>query len=304
MTPAARAWLERFDEHLASERRLAPLTRRHYRRDLDALVRWCEASGLEDWSAITGSHIRRFVADGHRSGLSGRSLQRRLAALRTFFRYLIREGALETDPAAGIPAPRARRRLPETLDVDAVARLLDGLDPGDDPLLLRDLALFELLYSCGLRLAEAASLDRAALDLAGGTVRVTGKGAKTRELPVGRRARERLAEWLTVRPTLAAADEPAVFVSRRGGRLAPRSIEDRLAQLAGRVLGQPVHPHMLRHSFASHLLESSGDLRAVQELLGHANIGTTQVYTHLDFQHLARVYDAAHPRARVRRDED
>ncbi|MDN3516650.1 tyrosine recombinase XerC [Aquisalimonas lutea] len=303
MTPAALQWLERFDGHLASERRLATLTRRHYRRDLDALVQWCDQQGFAAWDELHGSHIRQFVADGHRRGLSGRSLQRRLAALRTFFGYLVREGELRQDPAAAIPAPKAGRRLPRTLDVDAVARLLDGLDPGDDPLLLRDLALFELLYSCGLRLSEAAALDRGGLDLAEGVVRVTGKGAKTRLLPVGRRARERLAEWLRARATLAGAEEPALFVSRRGGRLSARSIEDRLARLAGQLLGEPIHPHMLRHSFASHLLESSGDLRAVQELLGHANIGTTQVYTHLDFQHLARVYDAAHPRARKRRDQ-
>lgn len=298
MTPAALEWLQRFDNHLRSERRLADLTRKHYGRDLDALIRWCDQHAIADWSDLHASHIRQFVADGHRRGLSGRSLQRRLAALRTFFRYLVREGALQHDPASDIPAPKSGKRLPRTLDVDSVARLLDGMDPGEDPLLLRDLALFELLYSCGLRLSEAASLDLNGLDLREGVVCVTGKGAKDRLLPIGRKARERLGEWLQTRGGLARVEEQAVFVNRRGGRLSVRSIEDRLARLAGQLLGQAVHPHMLRHSFASHMLESSGDLRAVQELLGHASIGTTQVYTHLDFQHLARIYDAAHPRAR------
>ncbi len=303
MNPSALEWLQRFDNHLRSERRLADLTRKHYGRDLDALVRWCDQHAVADWSELHASHIRQFVADGHRRGLSGRSLQRRLAALRTFFRYLVREGALQHDPATDIPAPKSGKRLPRTLDVDSVARLLDGMDPGEDPLLLRDLALFELLYSCGLRLSEAASLNLNGLDLREGVVRVTGKGAKDRLLPIGRKARERLGEWLQSRAGLARIEEQAVFVNRRGGRLSVRSVEDRLARLAGELLGQAVHPHMLRHSFASHMLESSGDLRAVQELLGHASIGTTQVYTHLDFQHLARVYDAAHPRAR-RRGED
>ncbi|QIT53770.1 tyrosine recombinase XerC [Aquisalimonas sp. 2447] len=303
MDPAALEWLQRFDNHLRSERRLAHLTRKHYGRDLDALIRWCDQQALADWSDLHASHVRQFVADGHRHGLSGRSLQRRLAALRTFFRYLVREGALQHDPATDIPAPKSGKRLPRTLDVDSVARLLDGLDPGEDSLLLRDLALFELLYSCGLRLSEAASLDLNGLDLREGVVRVTGKGAKDRLLPIGRKARERLGEWLQTRGGLARIEEQAVFVNRRGGRLSVRSIEDRLARLAGQLLGQAVHPHMLRHSFASHMLESSGDLRAVQELLGHASIGTTQVYTHLDFQHLARTYDAAHPRARRRGDD-
>ncbi|MFV8834967.1 tyrosine recombinase XerC [Aquisalimonas sp.] len=303
MTPAAQACLDRFDSHLGHERRLAALTRQHYRRDLDALVTWCDRHAIEHWQQLHASHIRQFVADGHRGGLSGRSLQRRLAALRTFFRFLVREGLMENDPAADIPAPKSGKRLPRTLDADAVARLLDGLAPGDDPLLLRDLALFELLYSSGLRLAEAAGLDLDGVDLQDGAVQVLGKGSRARILPVGRRALSRLEQWLGVRGQLASVDEQALFVSQRGGRLSRRSIENRLTQLAARVLGQPVHPHMLRHSFASHLLESSGDLRAVQELLGHASIGTTQVYTHLDFQHLARVYDAAHPRARKRSDD-
>lgn len=303
MTPAALACLERFDGHLAHERRLATLTRQHYRRDLNALTAWCDQHGVDDWTQLHATQIRQFVADGHRGGLSGRSLQRRLAALRTFFRFLVREGVIDNDPAADIPAPKSGKRLPRTLDADAVARLLDGLDPGDDPLLLRDLALFELLYSSGLRLAEAAGLDLSGLDLKEGAVQVLGKGSRARILPVGRRARSRLEQWLGVRWQLAAVDEQALFVSQRGTRLSRRSIESRLTQLAARVLGQPVHPHMLRHSFASHLLESSGDLRAVQELLGHASIGTTQIYTHLDFQHLAKVYDAAHPRARKRGDD-
>ena len=295
------AWLQRFEEHLASERRLAPTTRQHYRRDLEALIDWCRVEGVDRWQDLDSQQLRRFIGQGHRRGLSGRSLQRRLSAIRTFLRYLVREGALPASPAEDLSAPRHHPRLPATLAVDSVSRLLDAEldDDGDDPLAIRDRALFELIYSSGLRLAEAVALDLDHLDLGQGLVRVTGKGAKTRLLPVGRKATARLRQWLVVRTGLAAADSRAVFVSRRGTRLSPRSVQQRLLRLAGRAgLNVPVHPHMLRHAFATHMLESSGDLRALQELLGHADIGTTQVYTHLDFQHLAQVYDAAHPRAR------
>lgn len=299
MNPEAMDWLARFDSHLAGERRLSPLTRRHYRRDLDALARWSSERDLTDWRQLDSQHIRQFIADGHRSGLAGPSLQRRLSALRTFFAYLIREGACPRDPAADIAAPRSPRRLPRTLDPDQMARLLDQAAADGDPLRQRDAALFELVYSSGLRLAEVASLDLNHVDTAEGMVRVTGKGARTRVVPVGRIALRRLRSWLAVRGGMASADEQALFVSRRGRRLSHRSIHARLDQLALEA-GIPgrVHPHMLRHAFASHMLESSGDLRAVQDLLGHADIGTTQIYTHLDFQHLAQVYDRAHPRAR------
>ena len=240
--------------------------------------------------------MRRLVSTLAREGLAGRSIARLLAALRAYYRHLLDAGCLLADPTAGIAAPKSPRRLPATLDADHLARLLEFA--GEDPLARRDRALFELLYSSGLRLAEVIGLDRADLDLADASARVTGKGNKTRIVPVGSRARAALADWLTLRETLAGAC-PALFVSRRGGRLSPRTVQQRLRHWADRQgIDRRVYPHLLRHSCASHLLESSGDLRAVQELLGHASIATTQVYTHVDFQYLARVYDAAHPRAR------
>ncbi len=303
MNPDARAWVERFERHLAGERRLSPRTCQSYRRDLDALMQWCAEQGLGDWPLLDAQHVRAFVAHCHRRGLSGASLQRRLSALRGFFDYLLRENRLSANPARDVPAPRSPKRLPRTLDVDRMTQLLDQTPPGEDPALhARDLAMAELLYSSGLRLAELVSLNHQDIDMAGGRVEVIGKGAKSRIVPVGRKARERVQAWLRLRPGMAGVEEKALFVSRRGRRLSPRSVQLRLEQLA-RHAGIPgqVHPHMLRHAFASHLLESSGDLRAVQELLGHADISTTQVYTHLDFQHLAQVYDAAHPRARKKR---
>ena len=294
----------RYLAHLRDERRLAALSRQHYARDLDRLCEWLQGEGIDDWRAVLPAHIRAWVAREHRRGLAPRSLQRCLSAVRGLYRYLQREGAVQHDPAADIRAPRQRRRLPATLDVDQTARLLDAPHDGaeaSDPLAVRDRAIFELVYGAGLRLAEVAAL--AATDLAGAPteLRVTGKGARTRVVPVGRQARAAIAAWLAVRPQLAAPGETALFVSRRGRRLAHRSIQARLEALARtRGLDQRVHPHMLRHAFATHLLESSGDLRAVQELLGHADISTTQIYTHLDFQHLAEVYDRAHPRARRR----
>ncbi len=298
----ARDLLSAFLDHLSNERRVSPLTVKHYRRDLETLGAWCVEQGVADWERLDTQHVRAFVAARHRAGLSGRSIQRLLSAIRSFFRFLMREGEANYDPAAGISAPKSPRKLPDAMDVDQTARLLDAHD--DDPVAIRDRAMFELMYSSGLRLAELVSLDLNDLDLREGSVRVTGKGAKTRVLPVGRQALEALEEWLDLRGGLADVDQTAVFVSQRGGRLSARSVQARLSSLALRQgLGRKVHPHMLRHSFASHVLESSGDLRAVQELLGHADISTTQVYTHLDFQHLAKVYDAAHPRAR-RRDRD
>lgn len=299
--PAA-DWLQHFDRHLASERRLAPATRYHYRRELQSLLQWCAEEDVREWRQLDSHRLRRFLALGHRRGLSGRSLQRRLSALRTFFRYLVREGVLGASPADGLSAPGGPRHLPATLDVDSVARLLDGVADDDGPLRRRDLAMFELIYSSGLRLGETVSLNLDQVDFRQGLVRVTGKGAKTRILPVGRKALACLQGWLQVRARLAATGEQALFVSHRGGRLSARSVQQRLARLARTAgLQVPVHPHKLRHAFATHLLESSGDLRALQELLGHADIGTTQVYTHLDFQHLAQVYDSAHPRARRKR---
>lgn len=290
-------WIQGFQTFLAHERRLSPLTLKHYLRDLARFQAFCRAQGISRWSAVDSQRVRAYAAQRHRKGVSGRTVQRELSAVRSFYEYLLREGAAGHNPAREVSAPQARRRLPDVLDVDQMSRLLQRA--GGDRLARRDRAIMELLYSSGLRLAELVSLDVGDLDLADATVRVTGKGSKTRVVPVGRAARAALGEWLGERGALADADEPALFVSRRGGRLQPRSVQQRLRQWGLRQgLAAPVHPHKLRHSFASHLLESSADLRAVQELLGHADIGTTQVYTHLDFQHLARVYDQAHPRAK------
>ncbi|MHB8534254.1 MAG: tyrosine recombinase XerC [Sulfuricaulis sp.] len=289
--------LEAFFRHLSDERRLSSHTLVHYRRDLVQCVAHCDGADVTDWDKLTTAEIRGWVAARHRHGLSGKSIQRALSALRTFYRYLLREQAVTRNPAAGVTAPKSARRLPRTLTADQAARLL-AFDERD-PLVLRDRALLELLYSSGLRLSEAVSLDLAELDLDGGTVRVTGKGRKVRDVPVGAKARAALREWLAARQELAGAQQAAVFVARGGKRLGARAMQLRLrARAARQGMEVPVHPHMLRHSFASHVLESSGDLRAVQELLGHANISTTQIYTHLDFQHLAKVYDKAHPRAR------
>jgi integrase/recombinase XerC len=291
--------VERFLASLGNERRLSPHTTDGYGRDLAALLEYCEANGVTDWSALDTQHVRSFAAQCHRRGLGPRSIQRRLSAVRSLCRFLIREGELRNDPAAGVLAPKAAKRLPSTLDADTMARLLAFR--ADDRLGVRDKAIMELFYSSGLRLAELLGLDLADLDLRDRTVRVLGKGRKTRIVPVGRHAVDALQSWLRERVAVASVEERAVFVGVNGRRLGPRVVQRRIAQWARRQgLPEHVHPHMFRHSFASHLLESSSDLRAVQELLGHANIGTTQVYTHLDFQHLARIYDAAHPRARKR----
>jgi integrase/recombinase XerC len=286
-----------FLEHLRHERRLSPRTLEGYGHDLGLFAAWLHGAGATEWSAVTEHHVRGFVAARRRQGASGRSVQRELSALRSFFRYLLREGVARSNPAKGVRAPKTPRKLPATLDPDQLGRLLDA--PADTPLAIRDAAIMELFYSSGLRLAELIGLDLGDVDLGDATVEVTGKGAKTRRVPVGRLAVEALRRWLGVRPDFAGADERALFVSERGRRLHPRTVQARLRRLAlERGAARHVHPHLLRHSFASHLLESSGDLRAVQELLGHANIGTTQIYTHLDFQHLAQAYDVAHPRAR------
>jgi integrase/recombinase XerC len=293
-------WPTRFIDHLRYERRLSPLTSLHYGRDLAQLQSYCLRQGLSEWTQLDAQHIRAFISERHRAGLGGRSLARLLSAVRSFYRYLMREAVVRQDPTAGIRPPKSPRRLPAALDVDEAAALLNAAP--EDALAIRDVAMAELLYSCGLRLAELVAVNLGDIDVHSGSVRVTGKGSKTRTLPVGRLALQALEGWLPLRAQLASAAEPALFVSQRGRRLSPRSVQARLQRLAQvQGLGRPVHPHMLRHSFASHLLQSSGDLRAVQELLGHSDIGTTQIYTHLDFQHLAQVYDQAHPRARKRK---
>jgi integrase/recombinase XerC len=299
MNPSATAWTESFFTHLRSERRLSPHTESSYRRDLAALERYCDRHDLADWPALDAQHVRIFAAHEHRDGLGPRSIQRRLSAVRSFARFLIREGVLTNNPAIEIRAPKAPKRLPHTLDPDQIARLLET--GATDPLGRRDTAIMELFYSSGLRLAELAGLDLGDLDARDRTVRVLGKGAKTRVVPVGRKALEALDHWLKDRATLAVIGETALFVGRNGRRLGVRAIQTRIAGWArARGLAVHVHPHLFRHSFATHLLESSRDLRGVQELLGHADISTTQVYTHLDFQHLARIYDETHPRARRR----
>ncbi len=289
--------IDRFLDKLRHERRASPHTVANYARDLGGLLRFCTAGGLARWEALDTHQVRAWVAAGHRRGLSGRSLQRALSALRGFFDFLLEEGAVRHNPGLDVRAPKMPRRLPKTLDVDQTVRLVEIA--GDDPLARRDRAVMELFYSSGLRLAELTGLDLADLDLAEGLVQVTGKGNKVRRVPVGRHAGAALRAWLDVRSAWAPPGATALFLSRRGRRLSGRSVQERLKLWARRQgLDVTVHPHLLRHCFASHLLESSGDLRAVQELLGHADISTTQIYTHLDFQHLARVYDAAHPRAK------
>lgn len=280
----------------------SPHTRAAYARDLAALATYCRETGVPDWQGLTAQHLRDFIAQRHRRGVGGRTLQRGLSAVRAFFEYLRLQGRVAVNPGRGIRAPRSSRRLPRALDVDQAVSLVSA--PGGGPpseLTLRDHAMAELLYSSGLRASELVGLDLGDLDLVEGRVQVLGKGRKQRIVPVGGPARQALSQWLRVRGELAGPGSTALFVGRGGRRLSVRGLQRRLLAWGQRQGLEPrVHPHMLRHSFASHLLESSGDLRAVQELLGHADIRTTQVYTHLDFQHLASVYDQAHPRARKR----
>ncbi|MGH8217112.1 MAG: tyrosine recombinase XerC [Steroidobacteraceae bacterium] len=298
MSPDALQSVARFRRHLGTERRLSPHTDSNYARDLAALVRFCDARGIAAWRELDSQHVRLFAAQSHASGLAPRSIQRRLSAIRSFLRFLlVREKAVPSNAGADVQAPKAARHLPQVLDPEQMARLLEL--PGDGPFVARDRAMMELLYSSGLRLAELVRLDLGDVDLTDRTVRVLGKGNKERVVPVGRHAVGALENWYGRRSAIADADNPALFVGRGGRRLGRRAVQVRVAYWARRQgLPMHVHPHLFRHSFASHLLESSGDLRGVQELLGHADISTTQVYTHLDFQHLARIYDATHPRAR------
>jgi len=294
-------WLDKFLNYLLNERRLSPRTWESYGRDLRALRRWLDSFEITDWHQLSQQQIRQYLAERHRLGHSPRSLHRELSSLRSLFRYLLREGVAEANPALGVHAPKVRRHLPATLDADQLAQILAFQD--NSPVGMRDLAIMELFYSSGLRLAELVSLDLGDIDFGEKLVEVTGKGAKTRRVPVGRQAIKAIQDWLAVRHQLALGDETALFVGTRGRRI-NRSMVQKQLHLRSVEQGaiRNIHPHLLRHSFASHLLESSGDLRAVQELLGHANISTTQIYTHLDFQHLAEVYDKAHPRAKKKRD--
>jgi integrase/recombinase XerC len=311
MTPAALEWVARFRRYMSLERQLSRHTDSNYARDLAAFVKYCDKTGLEEWSALDSQHVRVFAAHSHAGGLSPRSVQRRLSAVRSFYEFLIRENdskvppgkrsGVTRNPAIDVRAPKAAKRLPETLDPDQMARLLEI--PAGDAFDTRDRAIMELLYSSGLRLSELVGLNVGDLDLPDGMVDVIGgKGRKDRRVPVGSVAAGVLEKWLAERTALVKPTETALFVGRRGQRLGPRAVQKRVAQWAVRQgLSMHVYPHLFRHSFATHLLESSQELRGVQELLGHADISTTQVYTHLDFQHLARIYEASHPRARARK---
>jgi integrase/recombinase XerC len=283
--------------HGSDEIGFSPATLDAYRRDLERFIGWCQARELTRLAQLSEADIRAFAAAEHRRGLNPRSVQRRLSALRRWFRYLRREGRIATDPGAGVRAPKVRRRLPQTLDIDQVLALLDIPEEGE--LATRDRAMLELFYASGLRVSELARLTWHRLDLAQGLVRVLGKGRRERLVPVGRHALRALKRWQGIHASLPGGPASEIFVSLNGKPLGVRAIQKRVAYWSERQgLDQRVNPHQLRHSFASHILESSGDLRAVQELLGHANLSTTQIYTHLDFQHLARVYDETHPRAK------
>ncbi|MDX9952105.1 MAG: tyrosine recombinase XerC [Methylophilaceae bacterium] len=287
-------YLAGYLEHLAFERGLSPLTRENYARDIRQLLQLADQTPL---ASLSAGHVRRFIASLHGSGLGGKSISRMLSAWRGFFDYLIQRHGFSSNPCSGLRAPKSPKSLPQALSSDQAIQLVTI--EGDEPLTLRDRAILELFYSSGLRLAELVGLDLDAVNFAEGTVTVTGKGSKTRIVPLGSHAAEAIGNWLPIRSSMTAAEEKALFVNQRGKRLSTRAVQYRIKDWAIKQgISSDVHPHMLRHSFASHVLQSSGDLRAVQEMLGHANISTTQVYTHLDFQHLAKVYDAAHPRAR------
>lgn len=289
---------EDFLNHLRVERNLSPHTIVAYRRDLGCLREYCDQNNIPRWSELRVHNVRRYAATRFASGLSPRSIQRRLSGARSFMGYLIREGSLKNNPVAGVSAPKAARRLPDALDTDQMARLLDIR--GEGLAVVRDRAIMELLYSSGLRLAELIGLNLGDVDTGDGLVRVTGKGNKERIIPVGRHALTAIRAWQRLRANEADIEEPALFVGRRGQRISPRTVQAMVRRRAVEAgLPKRVYPHLFRHSFATHMLESSGDLRAVQEMLGHADIGTTQIYTHLDFQHLAQIYDKAHPRARL-----
>lgn len=290
--------LTHYLKHLQTERQVSPHTLDGYQRDLQKIVALCEDANIKEWPALSPYQLRTFIAKLHKQGLSARSIGRLLSSLRGLYRYLIKEGQCQNDPSSGITPPKTEKRLPKLLDIDRAQQLLDmPINNTDNEFILcRDHAILELFYSSGLRLSELVNLTLENLDLKNNSVRVLGKGNKTRELPVGTKAKEALTNWLAIR-LQANPTEDFVFISQRGTGLTPRAVELRVQRAGATSLGQHLHPHMLRHSFASHLLESSQDLRAVQELLGHADISTTQIYTHLNFQHLATVYDQAHPRA-------
>lgn len=293
-------WLAGYLAYLRTERQYSPLTLENYTRDLRQLFK---AAGDAPLADLKIHQIRRYIAQLHGSGLGGKSLARMLSAWRGFFAWLVREKHCLDNPCIGLRAPKTARTLPHTLSPDEAVRMVD-LPTGDDPLAMRDKAMFELLYSSGLRLAELVGVDLPDIDFTDSLVRVIGKGSKTRIVPVGSHAIAAIRQWLPVRETQVSSGEPALFTSRNGKRISPRAVQLRMKEWAVKQgISSNVHPHQLRHSFASHVLQSSGDLRAVQEMLGHASISTTQVYTHLDFQYLAKIYDSAHPRAKKKKHE-
>jgi integrase/recombinase XerC len=298
MSPVAEEMLVGFLNQLKFEKRASVHTIKGYQRDIEGLSNYCKEKLILNWTDLKQNDIRSHIAGRHRKGMGSKSLQRELSAIRSFYTFLLKNSLAEINPAQHIKAPKQPRTLPKILDVDQINGLLDA---GTSSVLeIRDLAMFELFYSSGLRLSELSSLDMADIDLADRSVLVrSGKGGKSRVLPIGSKAIKAINNWMQERSKMIAIADTALFVTTKGRRLGQRSIELRLSQWCKKKgIQEHIHPHMLRHSFASHLLESSQDLRAVQELLGHSNISTTQIYTHLDFQHLAEIYDKAHPRAK------
>ncbi|MEZ8769926.1 tyrosine recombinase XerC [Vibrio alginolyticus] len=294
--------LERFYEFLRSEKGLSLHTQRNYKQQLETMAQHLAEMGLKDWSQVDAGWVRQLAGKGMREGMKASSLATRLSSLRSFFDFLILRGEMSANPAKGVSAPRKKRPLPKNLDVDEVSQLLEVNE--DDPLAVRDRAMMELMYGAGLRLAELVGVDVRDVQLRSGELRVIGKGDKERKVPFSGMANEWVGKWLRVRGDLAAPGEPALFVSKLGTRISHRSVQKRMAEWGQKQsVASHISPHKLRHSFATHMLESSNNLRAVQELLGHENISTTQIYTHLDFQHLAQAYDQAHPRARKKNGE-
>lgn len=292
--------LHRFYQFLQSEKLFSKHTVDNYRRDISRFIHFCESQGLTDWDKLDEQHIRQFVSQVHRQGLGGRSIQRLLSALRRLFRFLLVNQSIKINPAAHVRAPKSDRKLPDVMHPQQIEHLL--LSNSDDPLVIRDHAILELLYGSGLRLAELISLNLADINWPSHTLRVLGKGKKERHCPFGGQAESSLKKWIKCRSLLVKSEELAVFVNNRGLRLSASGIRARIQKLCrDKGISQRVYPHLMRHSFASHMLESSQDLRAVQELLGHAHLKTTQIYTHLDFQQLAKTYDAAHPRAQKKK---
>lgn len=299
MHPDSQQTLAAFFQYLEFEKRASEHTLNSYQRDIKQLSNYCSSKEIRQWKEIKPTDIRNHIAARHRKGISSKSLQRELSAIRSFYNYLLKKHLVDNNPAQHIRAPKQIRKLPKVLDVDQMTGLLNSKP--DSALEIRDLAIFELFYSSGLRLSELAALTIDDIDLSEQSLRVKkGKGGKQRDLPIGSKAISAISKWLAYRPETT---DSAVFTSNKGKRLGQRSIQLRLDRWCKKIgLPEHVHPHMLRHSFASHLLESSQDIRAVQELLGHSNISTTQIYTHLDFQHLAEVYDKTHPRAKKKND--